>query len=490
MSGENVKTDQASNQDSGAWGDFDNFAGERNINDKTGKERTFSEFDVYPRLPGESSADYGKRLKEMHQKTAEYLAEQATKETTPEEQAVAASEEAAKVAIAEGLKRLDDHLVDQISSEEPATITDAKGLRTESYLKSDFGKKELDVEAGYDRFADALERHLQEGKISKDSADRILAKKLDRSINKIDGIRQDFEDSKTVGPQEDQEAYEKWLKERSAKEEPETKEPIMENQPAEDVPKDAAASQNTEALNTSEDVINEAKERLLKELGPIIYDNVMAIIAGEVDRIFSGVKPAEQPVIESNPITEVREETTTEVTSEEGSDELRDEGDIIGDINSKRVERGGSPLTADTKKELEDVRQEKLDIKATAEANMAEINKAREARGGAPLASGETQSALDAIQQEMAGEILNTIKRHSGQIGGQNGIDILTNPNMAPEAYDQWWNSLDKAGQTTVRQILATGKEFNYTGMNQKFINWLRSEADRRPSFGDSRKAA
>ena len=57
------------------------FTKEKNINDKTGKPRTFTEFDLYPRQPGETSRQYGDRLKFMHQKIAEYeAAEQAKAE--------------------------------------------------------------------------------------------------------------------------------------------------------------------------------------------------------------------------------------------------------------------------------------------------------------------------------------------------------------------------------------------------------------------------
>ena len=234
MSGENVKTDQTSNQDSGVWSNFDNFAGERNVNDKTGKERTFSEFDLYPRQPGESSEEYGARLKDMHEKTAKYMAEQAAKE------------EASKA------------------------IIDAQNMRTKDYLGSDFGKKELDAEASYDRIADKLERAVQEGRIAKEHADRLLERKLNSSIKEIDGIRQDFEDSKTVGPKEDQENYEKWLEERGFKEKPATKKTTAED----DTPKSVEKSKVEEPKDPKEKVDEEnfdfAATIAVKEPKPVV----------------------------------------------------------------------------------------------------------------------------------------------------------------------------------------------------------------------------
>lgn len=53
----------------------DDFVGERNINDQTGRERTFSEWDLYPRQKGETSAEYGERLRQMHELSADAEAE-------------------------------------------------------------------------------------------------------------------------------------------------------------------------------------------------------------------------------------------------------------------------------------------------------------------------------------------------------------------------------------------------------------------------------
>ena len=44
----------------------------------------FTEFDLYPKQPGETNEEYGARLKFMHKKTAEYQAEEAAREAAAE----------------------------------------------------------------------------------------------------------------------------------------------------------------------------------------------------------------------------------------------------------------------------------------------------------------------------------------------------------------------------------------------------------------------
>ncbi len=50
----------------------DTYEGEQNLNSRTGKERTDSDFDLYPRMTGETSAEYGERLRRMHEMTRAY----------------------------------------------------------------------------------------------------------------------------------------------------------------------------------------------------------------------------------------------------------------------------------------------------------------------------------------------------------------------------------------------------------------------------------
>lgn len=56
-------------------------------NDTVGKERTFSEFDLYPRMKGESSREYGDRLKRMHEMTNGYLKTEAEEPSAEEKEA-------------------------------------------------------------------------------------------------------------------------------------------------------------------------------------------------------------------------------------------------------------------------------------------------------------------------------------------------------------------------------------------------------------------
>ena len=157
------------------WDSLSNYAGEKNINDKTGKRRTFTEFDLYPKQPGETNEEYGARLKFMHQKTAEYQAEEAAREA------------------------------------EARAITDKNDLRTNNYLESEQGKQELQAEANFDRISEKIEKAIKDGKITEEHAKVLLEKQLDKATNVIDGIRQDYVDRQSVGTPEEQEAYNKWL---------------------------------------------------------------------------------------------------------------------------------------------------------------------------------------------------------------------------------------------------------------------------------------
>ena len=163
----------------------DDFTGEKNINDKTGKPRTFTEFDLYPRQPGETSRQYGDRLKFMHQKIAEY--------------------EAAEQAKAEAEKT-------QPEAEPEATkdITDENGMRTKSYLESDYGQEELKAEAKFDRISSKLDALVEKKIITRERADALLERQLQNFDREVDAIRQGYEDSQAVATPEDEAAYERW----------------------------------------------------------------------------------------------------------------------------------------------------------------------------------------------------------------------------------------------------------------------------------------
>ena len=177
----------------------------------------------------------------------------------------------------------------------------------------------------------------------------------------------------------------------------------------------------------------------MKELGPIIYDNVMAIIAGEFDRIFSEVKVVpinkEQAVIEESVSEEVVEEPKNKSPEAE---KTRTKEAVLAELNEIRAKRGETPFQV-----------------GNPEALRAELNKS---------------------PSNMTSAILDIVEMSGSQIGGQKGIDILTNTGAKDtDAYDRWWNSLDESGQKKVRQILAQAKELDQsgTGLNQNFLSWL-----------------
>lgn len=165
----NIEVVGSSNNAESPWDSFQDtshdapqsFEGETGNNSETGKERTFSEMDLYPKMKGETNEQYGKRLRMMHEKTAAYEAEQAEKE----------------------------------------------------YLASDFGQKETAEQQKLDRLR-ALQESRRE-RLGDEAADdekgRDIQSKIDQSEDRITGYRLDYKDSQTVGTPEEQEAYKSWL---------------------------------------------------------------------------------------------------------------------------------------------------------------------------------------------------------------------------------------------------------------------------------------
>ena len=150
------------------WDTLNQFAGETNINSKTGKARSFSTFDIYPRLEGETKEEYGARLKKMHEATAKYQAEY------------------------------------------------AENARKEAYQKSEQGKREAEITAEFDRLSDKLDQAVKEGKMSAEHAERLKELRLNRSVDEIAGVQQDFEDRQSVGDPKEEARYQKWLQENDA----------------------------------------------------------------------------------------------------------------------------------------------------------------------------------------------------------------------------------------------------------------------------------
>ncbi len=146
----------------------EDFAGETNTNDKTGKERTESTFDLYPRQAGETNEEYGARIRRMNELKAQFAEENPLpEEPVVEENAVEqanpeAEQEAAKMDMAERIRKevpealeyLEKHPelktemaaavkkleeleeIANVNSEAEAKIDDAVAKRNESFMKA------------------------------------------------------------------------------------------------------------------------------------------------------------------------------------------------------------------------------------------------------------------------------------------------------------------------------------------------------------------
>ncbi|MBR5356019.1 MAG: hypothetical protein IK121_03760, partial [Lachnospiraceae bacterium] len=96
------------------------------------------------------------------------------------------------------------------------SVIDENGIRTEGYLASEQGKQELNSEAEFDRLAAKLEQAVKDGRMTEEHARALLEKQLNKAIDNIDGIRQDYKDAQVVGTPEEQAAYQAWLKAHDA----------------------------------------------------------------------------------------------------------------------------------------------------------------------------------------------------------------------------------------------------------------------------------
>ncbi len=173
MNGESIKTQQVGND---GWDSLaTEFAGERNINGRTQKERTFSQMDLYPRMKGETPEQYGARLKFMNQETAKYQEEQA-----------------------------------RIEEEERARQEQI------AYENSEQGQREAMAQEKYDRLKAKLDQAVEEGRMTKEHADSLLERQLKQATGDIEAARQDYQDRQTVGSEEDQANYSEWLSRHDA----------------------------------------------------------------------------------------------------------------------------------------------------------------------------------------------------------------------------------------------------------------------------------
>ena len=216
------------------WDSLKDFAGEQNLNSKTGKARTFSEFDIYPRMPGESNEEYGERLKFMHEKTADY--------------------EAAESAKAEEATR---------------------GAEKDAYFASEQGQKELDEEARFDRLTEKLDQAVAEGRMSAEHAKSLLERQLERSVEEIEGHRQDYKDRQSVGTPEEEARYEEWFRSRGLLD---SEQPIKSDTKQIEITEISEAPKAPELPEVQEDVIDkEPVVELLPEIQADLDDKLADI---------------------------------------------------------------------------------------------------------------------------------------------------------------------------------------------------------------------
>lgn len=301
-----------------SWDSLRDFAGEQNLNSKTGKARTFSEFDLYPKMPGESNEEYGERLKFMHEKTAEYEAAEAAK-----------AEEAAKIA------------------------------EKAAYFASEQGQKELDEEAKFDRLTEKLDQAIAEGRMSAEHANSLLERQLERSVEEIEGHRQDYKDRQSVGTPEE-----------------EVQEDATDKEPGIKLLPEIQADLDDKLADIAKWRERDAKRLWRGESGHSqeFYDKMIADVTAEAAAMNQALLEQSQTAAESEPTppedTELDAETgATEPPAEDTSNEKQE-----GEEKAKRE------LEEAAKRELEiaeaenDAKNAKLEILAIKEEKIRLLN--------------------------------------------------------------------------------------------------------------------
>ena len=135
----------------------DHFRGQTDINRATGKKRTYTNMDLYPREKGESNEEYGARLKNISEQEKQYLAAKA-------------KEEAAAKAAAEA----------------------------QAYRESELGQEELGIEVDFDRLTEKLDQAVRDGRMSAEHAAALKEQQLNRSVAAIDAARESYADRKAM----------------------------------------------------------------------------------------------------------------------------------------------------------------------------------------------------------------------------------------------------------------------------------------------------
>lgn len=78
-------------------------------------------------------------------------------------------------------------------------VLDEHNKRTEAYLNSEQGQKEMEGEREYDDFSDELDQKVLDGELTKEEADQQLQQKLDDFDEMATSVREDYLSSQTLG---------------------------------------------------------------------------------------------------------------------------------------------------------------------------------------------------------------------------------------------------------------------------------------------------
>ncbi len=216
---ENISNRNSSSES--GWESLEDFAGERNINSKTGKPRTFTEFDNYPKMPGESNEEYGERLRFMHQRLAEVEATEANR-----------------------------------------AVEEAQSAERDAYFVSEQGQKELNEEAKFDRLTKKLDQAVAEGRMDAEHARNLMEQQLERSVHEIEGHRQDYQDRQVTGDAEDAARYEAWSRDKDPEFFASTATETSEKAPNEALPVDELTVEEAPEIKLSPEIQADLDDKL------------------------------------------------------------------------------------------------------------------------------------------------------------------------------------------------------------------------------------
>ncbi|MDO4507934.1 MAG: hypothetical protein Q4B65_00880 [Candidatus Saccharibacteria bacterium] len=123
----------------------DPYYGEENLNSRTGKERTTSEFDLYPKMEGETNEAYGARLRRMHEMTKAFEEQEREKAAAEEGEDAEAAERARLEA--EERARLEAEERARIEAEEREQQEAEERERLEAEEREKLQKEKAELEA-------------------------------------------------------------------------------------------------------------------------------------------------------------------------------------------------------------------------------------------------------------------------------------------------------------------------------------------------------